>query len=108
MTTGHLVGRMYFMRVLFNLRNSLLNDCPHRDTEVGAYHMHDTNDGQILAMIDYNIGVLENKERLDKNENNAREHRDQSERESYAVPFQCLILVKVDFSHLDQVQTAIN
>lgn len=70
--------------------------------------MHDANDGQILVMVDYNIGVLENKKRLDKYENNAREHRDKSERESDAVPFQCLIFVQVDFSHLDQVQTAIN
>lgn len=74
MTTDPMVQRMYF-----NLRNGLLNYRPHCNAKVGAYNMHDANDGQILAMVDYYVRVLENKERLNKYENNTREHRDQSD-----------------------------
>jgi hypothetical protein len=43
--------------------------------------MHETDDSRVLAIVDYDVSVFENEERLNENEQNARDLAHYSDRE---------------------------
>lgn len=81
------------MIMVSNFRHGLVNNCTKRDTKVCDDNVHEANARHVPTIVDYNISVFEDKERLKEYEEKAEHPFNDSDRECYLAVAHNIMLI---------------
>jgi hypothetical protein len=94
--------------VVSDFSHCLKNHGAKEDTKVGAHDVHESNHGRVLAVVDYDVGVLEDKERLREYEYDGEYFSDYADYESDSAALEHARVVYIGLDHLNETETAVD
>ena len=90
------------------LGDRLVHDGAHEHAEVGAYDVHEADDGEVAAVVDDDVGVLEDEERLHEYEGDAERLGDDGHDEGDVAVEDHRVVVEVRLEHLYEAEAAVD
>jgi hypothetical protein len=102
------VGLDVVLIVVAYLSYGLVHDRSQENAKVGAHYVHETDHGRVLAIVDDDVGVLEDEKRLQEYVDQAERFGDDGHGEGDLALGYNRVVVQIGLDHLNQAEAAID